>query len=103
MIEAQILKRPPQRSQRASFPLTTAALEQALGQIDRYIGWRSGRLQNRKRLNRLLLLMQLELNGDANRSNYKQTIRDWLISNDGRPRGRRRAVTDLAGVRSLRD
>lgn len=40
------------------------------------------------------MLMQLQLNDLADVDTYAVAIRDWLIANDGRPVGRRRAITD---------
>jgi hypothetical protein len=42
------------------------------------------------------MLMQLQLNNLADVDAYAVAIRDWLIANDGRPVGERRAVTDTA-------
>lgn len=47
-------------------------------------------LKNRQRLNRLLLLMQLHINGDDDVQAYSTTIRRWLEANGGRPADRRR-------------
>jgi hypothetical protein len=55
---------------------------------------RSTGFTNRARLDRLLMLMQLQLNDLADVDAYAVAIRDWLVTNDGRPVGERRAVTD---------
>ena len=59
-------------------------------------------LKNRKRTNRLLLLMQLHANRQDDPLVYAKDIRAWLEANGGRPRIRRRAVADHAGEPSLR-
>ena len=48
------------------------------------------------------MLMQLHIDGYANERVYSATIRDWLLSNRGRPRVARRAITDPRGAPSLR-
>jgi hypothetical protein len=48
-------------------------------------------------MDRLLMLMQLELNGLADETAYAKLIREWLIANDGRPTVERRAVIDHGG------
>jgi len=50
----------------------------------------------------MLMLMQLHANGDDSGVAYGKAIRDRLLANAGRPRGTRRAVTDLLGQPSLR-
>ena len=59
-------------------------------------------LKNRERTNRLLLLMQLHANRQDDVLAYTENIRAWLETNGGRPRVRRRAITDRAGQPSLR-
>jgi hypothetical protein len=59
-------------------------------------------LRNRERTNRLLLLMQLHANRQADPLAYAKSIRAWLETNGGRPRLARRAVTDPSGPPSLR-
>jgi hypothetical protein len=59
-------------------------------------------VKNRERLNRLLMLLQLHINGRDNVQGYAKTIRTWLEANRGRPVGRRRAIADPAGIPSLR-
>jgi hypothetical protein len=43
---------------------------------------------------RLLMLMQLQVNDLGDVDTYAVAIGDWLIVNDGRPIGQRRAVND---------
>jgi hypothetical protein len=59
-------------------------------------------LKNRERLNRLLMLQQLHVNGEDDVLAYAKTIRAWLESNGDRPANRRCAIVDPAGSPSLR-
>ncbi len=59
-------------------------------------------LKNRERLNRLLMLIQLHVNGEDNIQDSAKTIRAWLEANGARPASRRRAIADPAGSPSLR-
>lgn len=102
MIEAQFARRPPPSKRPAEMPLTTAALEQLTRPIASALHPRRYALKNRERLNRLLLLMQLHINGDDDVQAYSTTIRRWLEANGGRPKDRRRAIADPSGLPSLR-
>lgn len=101
-IEAQFARRRPPSRRPADMPLTTAALEQLTRPISAALYPRRYALKNRERLNRLLMLLQLHVNGDDDVRAYTKTIRAWLESNGGRPVGRRRAIADPAGSPSLR-
>jgi len=101
-IEAQFARRPPPSKRPAEMPLTTAALEQLTRPIASALYPRRYALKNRERLNRLLLLMVLHINGDDDVQAYSKTIRAWLERNDGRPTGRRRSIADPLGSPSLR-
>jgi hypothetical protein len=101
-IEAQFARRPPPSRRPADIPLTTAALEQITRPIVAALYPRRYALKNRERLNRLLMLLQLRVNGEDDVQAYAKTIRAWLASNGGRPVGRRRAIADPAGSPSLR-
>jgi len=101
-IETQFARRPPLSQRPANMPLTTAALEQLTRPIAAALYPRRYALKNRERLNRLLLLMQLHINGDDDIQAYTKTIRQWLERNDGRPVGRRRSIADPARSPSLR-
>ena len=83
-------------------PLTTSALDQITRPIVRALHPRRYALKNRERLNRLLMLLQLHINGEDDVQRYARTIRDWLVSNGGRPIARRREIADAAGLPSLR-
>jgi hypothetical protein len=101
-IEAQFARRPPPSKRPADMPLTTAALEQRTRPISAALYPRRYALKNRNRLNRLLMLMQLHINGDDDVQAYAKTIRRWLELNDGRPVGRRRSIADPLSSPSLR-
>jgi len=100
-IEAQFARREPPSRRPADMPLTTAALEQLTRPISAALYRRRYALKNRERLNRLLLLLQLHINGDDDVRGYAKTIRTWLEANGGRPADRRRAIADPAGAPSL--
>ncbi len=79
---------------------TTSALEQHFREIKKHITPRKFAFRNRERTNRLLQLMQLHLNGQANEGRYAQQIRRVLETNGGHPAARR-IITDLKGHPSL--
>jgi hypothetical protein len=83
-------------------PLTTAALEQLTRPIASALFPRRYALKNRERLNRLLLLMALHINGDDDVQAYSTAIRRWLEANGGRPTDRRRGIADPRLLPSLR-
>jgi hypothetical protein len=83
-------------------PHSIGALEERLRVIEQRLLWRAGRMTNRERPNRLLLLFQLDLNGNANHSTWTRLIRDWLLVNGGRPAAKQRATTDQHSIPSLR-
>ncbi len=99
-IEAQFARRAlaPRRS---DMPLTTAALEQITRPIVAALYPRRYALKNRARLNRLLMLLQLNVNGDDDAHAYAKAIRVHLESHGGRPLLQRRAVIDPAQSHSL--
>jgi hypothetical protein len=101
-IEAQFARRPPPSRRPDDMPLTTAALEQLTRPISAALYPRRYALKNRERLNRLLMLVQLHVNGEDDVQAYAKTIRGWLEANGGRPVERRRAIADRAGSPSLR-
>jgi hypothetical protein len=101
-IETQFARRPAPSRRPADMPLTTAAVEQLTRPISAALYPRRYALKNRERLNRLLLLMLLHINGDDDVQAYSKAIREWLEANGGRPAGRRRSVADPAGSPSLR-
>ena len=101
-IESQFARREPLSRHAADMPLTTAALEQLTRPIIAALYRRRYALKNRERLNRLLMLLQLHVNGEDDVQRYARTIRTWLEANGGRPANLRRAIADPAGVPSLR-
>ncbi len=82
-IEAQFARRVPASRRPADMPLTTAALEQITRPIVAALYPRRYALKNRERLNRLLMLLQLNVNGDDDVQRYANAIRTWLESNGG--------------------
>ena len=101
-IEAQFARREPASRRPPDMPLTTAVLEQATRPIIAALYPRRYALKNHERLNRLLMLLQLHVNGDDDVQAYAKAIRTQLESNGGRPLGRRRALADPANSPSLR-
>lgn len=75
-------------------------LEQALTEVKDAFSRRRGMLHNRERLNRRLMLMQMELNSEASMSRYSKIIRDELVCNGGF--GAARYVVDDKNGSSLR-
>jgi hypothetical protein len=101
-IEAEFARRPPRWRRPVDMPLTTAALEQITRPITPALYPRRYALKNRDRLNRLLMLLQLQINGEDDVQAYAKTIRTWLQANGGRPVDQRRAIADPAGLPSVR-
>jgi hypothetical protein len=101
-IESQFARREPPSRRPADMPLTTAALEQLTRPISAALYRRRYALKNRERLNRLLMLLQLHINGDDDVRRYAKTMRTWLAANAGRPADRRPAIADPAGAPCLR-
>ena len=102
VLEAQFARREPASPRPADMPLTTAALEQVTRPIVAALHPRRYALKNRERLNRLLMLLQLHVNGQDDVQAYAQAIRLELEANAGRPLQARRAIADPAGSPSLR-
>lgn len=88
---------------RADDPLSTGGLESFVKPIEAALYRRRYGLKNRERLNRLLLLFQLEANRHADERAYAKRIRAWLARTGGRPSTPRRAIADPAARPSLRD
>jgi hypothetical protein len=102
LIEGQFARRGRASQRPADMPLSTGGLEQLARPVKDALYRRRFALKNRERLNRLLLLMRLHLNGQDDQTAYATAIRDWLIAGNGRPRGERRALADPRGAPSLR-
>jgi hypothetical protein len=79
---------------------TTDALAEKLELLGENLAGRRANLRNRERTNRLLMLVQLELNGSADETRYAGIIEEELITSAGRAK-RRRAILDPDGT-SLR-
>jgi hypothetical protein len=75
---------------------TTDLLEQKLGLLGDLFSGRRGNLRNRERTNRLLMLVQLELNGLADKKRYARIIEEELLARGGRANPRR-AIVDPTG------
>jgi len=101
-IETQFARRAFALHRVSDAPLTTAALDQITRPIVTALYPRRYALKNRERLNRLLMLLQLHVNGDDDVQAYTRAIRFHLEQNAGRPREDRRAVTDPRNSPSLR-
>jgi transposase-like protein len=101
-IETQFARRALTPHRAPDMPLTTAALDQITRPISAALYPRRYALKNRERLNRLLMLLQLHVNGDDDVQAYARAIRLHLEENGGRPLAHRRAVTDPANSPSLR-
>ena len=102
VIESQFARRAPAFCRPPDMPLTTAALEQITRPIIAALHPRRYALKNRERLNRLLMLLQLYVNGQDDVHAYAKAIRVQLETNAGRPLRPRRAIVDPAGSPSLR-
>jgi len=102
-IESQFARRAALSPHRAAdMPLTTAALDQITRPMVAALYPRRYALKNRERLNRLLMLLQLHINGDDDVQAYTRAIRAHLEAHGGRPLLSRRAVADPADSPSLR-
>jgi hypothetical protein len=102
VIEAQFARRGLASSRPPDMPLTTSSLEQIARPIITALHPRRYALKNRERLNRLLMLLQLHVNGQDDVQAYAKAIRVQLEANAGRPLQARRAIADPAGSPSLR-
>jgi hypothetical protein len=97
----QFGRRPTDPKHKLGNPTTTSVLEPKLNRIKGWVAPRTHALRNRERLDRLLMLKQLQLNAQASEPAYARAIRDWLLAHDGRPIVRRRAVADPVDEPSL--
>jgi hypothetical protein len=59
-------------------------------------------LLNRSRLDCLLMLMQLHLNGQVSEAASTRAISEWLTADGGRPNRDRRWAAEPLGIASLR-
>ena len=83
-------------------PVSVGPLEERQQWLRKVLEGRAGRMTNQERLNRLLLLMRLHLNGQASELAYSQAIHEFLMENGGRPPQARRSIKDRKGHPSLR-
>lgn len=90
IVEDQFVRRGLSGLRPRSMPLTTSPMDGVIHPICDALSPRRYAFKNRERRNRLLMLMQLHANGDANERAYTKTIRDWLEAHHGR-RARRPA------------
>lgn len=102
VVEDQFRRRGLRSLRSADTPLSTSPMDGLIGSIRDAIHPRRYGLTNRERTNRLLLLMQLHANRQDDVFAYAKDIRARLEADDGRPRVRRRAVTDRDAFPSLR-
>jgi hypothetical protein len=102
VIEDQFARRGPSAGRPANMPLSTGGLEQLARPVKNAIYERRFVLKNRERLNRLLMLMQLHVDGHDSQVAHTTAIRNWLIANQGRPLIGRRDIADARGNASLR-
>jgi hypothetical protein len=102
VVEDQFRRRGLRSQRPTEMPLSTSPMDGLIEPIRAALHPRRYGLKNRERTNRLLLLMQLHANRQADPLGYAKSIRAWLEAHDGRPRVPRRAVTDPAGHPSLR-
>jgi hypothetical protein len=100
LVLEQFARRPPKERRRAN-PITIGGIENKLRPIKAWIAPRADGFKNRARLNRLLMLMQMQLNGEANEDAYTIAIREFLLANNGHVPSRR-LITDVFGQPSLR-
>ncbi|MCA1681426.1 MAG: hypothetical protein LC777_22005, partial [Actinobacteria bacterium] len=103
IIASQLSRRRRGNADATDQPLSTGGLETFVKPIEAALYRRRYGMKNRERLNRLLLLLQLEANGHADERRYAKDIREWLEPTGGRPSTARRAIADPAARPSLRD
>lgn len=94
------LRRRPGKAGREGNPTTTGGLETKLDPLKAWLTPRTHGFRNRKRLDRLLMLMQLRINGQDDVDAYTRAINDWLTTRNGLP-APRRIVADPYGTSSL--
>ncbi len=75
--------------------VSVGPLEQVFVEVRNRLEDRRGRFKNRERLNRLLLLIQLDLSKRASEGAYTKLIREHLLARDGRSHPRRAILDPL--------
>lgn len=83
--------------------VATGPLEQMLTVVRHNLEDRRGTFKNRERLNRLLMLIQLDLNKQANEQRYAKIIREQLLANGGYSLPRREIVDHDGASLMLQD
>ena len=78
-------------------PHSIGGLETVFQEVLRRVGDRRFVFRNRERLELVFDLMALDLAKAANELGYREIIRSHLLTNDGRPRRKRRALDDHGG------
>jgi hypothetical protein len=78
-------------------PHSIGGLETVFQEVLRRLGDRRFVFRNRERLELVFDLMALDLAKAANDLRYREIIRSHLLTNDGRPRRKRRALDDHGG------
>lgn len=78
-------------------PHSIGGLETVFQEVLRRLGDRRFVFRNRERLELVFDLMALDLAKQANELRYREIIRSHLLTNDGRPRRKRRALDDHGG------
>ena len=101
IIASQLARRPRGAADTSDQPRSTGGLETFIKPIEAALYRRRYGMKNRERLDRLLLLLQLEANGHADERGYAKEIRDWLALTGGRPATARRVIADRSGRPSL--
>jgi hypothetical protein len=102
IVEDQFHRRGLRSLRPADMRLSTSPMDGLIGPIRDALHPRRYGLKNRRRTNRLLLLMQLHANRHDDPLAFASDIRAWLELNGGRPRISRRSVADPAGRPSPR-
>jgi hypothetical protein len=102
VLEAQFARRGLSTNRPAGTPLSTSPMDAFTNPVRDAIRPRAYALKNRKRTNRMLMLMQLHANRQDDERAYAKHIRQWLELNHGRPQVPRRAIVDAGHVASLR-
>jgi hypothetical protein len=80
---------------------STGGVEQVLKKVEKRVADRRWLFSNLERMNRLLLLMTLDMRGYIEARDWAHSLREWLMPRRGRPLGQR-LILDQAGRSSLR-
>lgn len=88
---------------RQFYPRSASACETVISRVGSVIGGREPFFRNADRLNLMLGLARLEIDGTASIGKYSTIIRDAFAANDGRSSGAWFDLRDPAGTSSMRD